>query len=372
MTVSFKPGISDIPANHWDRLNSSRNPFLKHAFLKALEDSGSVSRAAGWRPHHAVLTGDNGRPAGVCPLYIKSHSMGEYVFDQGWAEAYQAAGGRYYPKLLSAIPFTPVTCAKILGRDPGEILRAIAAETEKLGLSSAHLLFLTKAEIKEAKAQGYLIRTDQQFHWRNEGYQSFDDFLGRLTSQKRKTIKKERAAIRASGLEITFAEGAEISEDDWARFYQFYLKTCTKRWGRPYLNQEFFSLIGAAMPENLMLVLALRDGAPIAGALHIKGGETLYGRYWGALEYHDFLHFELCYYRAIDYAIANRLKAIEAGAQGGHKLFRGYLPAKTSSAHWIVHRGLRDSVRDFLRRERRAVDQQIEGLQKLAPFRKSN
>ena len=369
MTVSFKPSISEIPANDWDQLNRGRNPFLKHAFLKALEVTGSVSPEAGWRPHHAVLMDDKGRLAGVCPLYIKSHSMGEYVFDQAWAQAFEAAGGRYYPKLLSAIPFTPVTCAKILGSAPGEILRAIAAETEKLDLSSAHLLFLTKEEIKAAKAQGYLIRTDQQFHWNNEGYQSFDDFLGHLTSQKRKTIKKERAAIRAGGLEITFVEGAEISKDDWSRFYRFYLETCMKRWGRPYLTQEFFSLIGTTMPENLMLILALRDGTPIAGALHIKGGDTLYGRYWGAVEYHDFLHFELCYYQAIDYAIANRLKAIEAGAQGGHKLFRGYKPAKTSSAHWIVHQGLRDGVGDFLRQERKAVDQQIEGLQKLAPFK---
>ncbi len=371
MTVSFKPSIANIPEADWDRLNSSQNPFLRYAFLKALEDSGSVAANAGWQPHHAVLEDAKGQITGACPLYIKSHSMGEYVFDHAWAEAYKAAGGHYYPKLLSAIPFTPVTCEKILGLDKQEILLAITEETKRLGLSSAHLLFLTRDEIKAAKAQGYLIRHDQQFHWQNDGYASFDDFLGALTSQKRKTIKKERAAVRASGLEIKNLEGAEISEGDWELFYRFYLETCMKRWGQPYLTPEFFTRIGQTMPENLMLTLASRGGTAIAGALHIKGAGALYGRYWGALEYHKFLHFELCYYQAIDYAIAGGLATVEAGAQGGHKLFRGYKPAKTSSAHWIVHEGFRKGVRDFLSQERKAVDLHIEGLEKLTPFKKT-
>ena len=373
MTITFKSSISDIPESDWDRLNPSQNPFLKHAFLRALEASGSVARDAGWQPHHATLEDRSGHLIGACPLYIKSHSMGEYVFDHAWAEAFQAAGGRYYPKLLSAIPFTPVTTPKILGEKPQEImeiLEAISAETERLLLSSAHLLFLTKDEIKAAKEAGYLIRHDQQFHWQNAGYASFDDFLGALTSQKRKTIKKERAAVKASGLEINNLEGSEISEADWVRFYQFYLETCMKRWGQPYLTQEFFIEIGKTMPENLMLTLASKGGTPIAGALHIKGDNALYGRYWGALEHHDFLHFEVCYYQAIDYAIAHDFATVEAGAQGGHKLTRGYKPAKTSSAHWIVHEGFRNGVKEFLSRERKAVDKNIAGLEKLTPFKK--
>lgn len=370
MKVSFKPSIADIPAQEWNRLAGNKSPFLSHVFLECLENSGSASPATGWTPHHAVHDTDDGTILGIAPLYVKGHSKGEYVFDHQWAQAFQDAGGQYYPKLLSAIPFTPVPAPKLLGPDKATLAQAIKQEAKRMNLSSAHVLFSTTNETKILKTAGYLIRTGQQFHWQNEGYNRFEDFLETLKSAKRKTIKKERRAVKDAGVEITFVEGKDITEGLWDLFYDCYLTTCLKRWGEIYLTRTFFSLIGKNMPENLMLVVARRAGRNIAGALHVKGKDTLFGRYWGTLEPQDFLHFELCYYRALDYAIENELKSVEAGAQGGHKLFRGYTPVKTYSAHWIEHEGLRHAVADYLRQERVMVDEDIAALAKLVPFKK--
>ena len=369
MKVTFKSSIADIPAQDWNRLAGATNPFLSYAFLSALETSGSATPETGWTPHHVLLI-DKGTIVGAAPLYVKVHSQGEYVFDHGWADAFHQAGGKYYPKLLSAIPFTPVPGRKLLGDYPDALATAMAEEARRLNLSSAHILFIGESEKNVLEAKGFLIRTGQQFHWQNIGYKDFDDFLSGLKSAKRKTIRKERKAIVDAGIEVAFLDGPDITASHWDLFYACYLETCMKRWGQAYLNRSFFTMIGQNMPQNLMLVLARRDGQDIAGALHVKGTDTLFGRYWGCLEHHDFLHFELCYYRALDYAIHNKLKSVEAGAQGGHKLYRGYTPVKTYSAHWIEHRGFREAVENYLRQERAAVDQDIEGLAKLTPFKK--
>jgi len=367
------PGVASFAAADWDRCAGSDDPFLSHAFLSALEDSGSATAAAGWRPLPIAIDGTDSRPAAAMPAYVKSHSLGEYVFDHGWADAYERVGGAYYPKLQIAVPFTPVPGRRLLAREPALAPALIAAARQVVdqnGLSSAHATFIAAEEVELFRRAGWLIRTDSQFHWLNDGFESFDDFLATLTSRKRKAIRKERR-LAAEGLEIVRLQGAAITETHWDAFWAFYQDTGARKWGQPYLTRSFFSLLGERMGERLLLVLALGDGAPIAGALNLVGEEALYGRYWGALADVPYLHFELCYYQAIEVAIARGLKRVEAGAQGAHKLARGYRPVPTFSAHYIADPRLRDAVADYLARERPAVAREISALEEMGPFRKA-
>ncbi|HML30808.1 MAG TPA: GNAT family N-acetyltransferase [Hyphomicrobium sp.] len=379
--VDIVPSIATLEAAQWDACANPEpatfNPFVSHAFLKALEDSHSVGRRTGWLPRHLVINDDTGRIAAAAPAYVKSHSQGEYVFDHGWADAYDSAGGRYYPKLQVAVPFTPVPGPRLLVR-PGDDAysdeQSLAAATIEVvrqgGLSSVHLTFLNADVAARLKDLGFLTRVGQQFHWQNDGYASFDDFLSSLASRKRKAVKKERQAALAPGIEIEQISGKDITEDHWDAMFTFYMDTGNRKWGRPYLNRTFFSLLGETMAEHCLLVFAKRDGRYIAGALNLVGGDCLYGRYWGATEHHPALHFEVCYYQAIEYAIANKLPRIEAGAQGEHKLARGYLPVETYSAHWIADPSLRRAVERFLLQERQAVAQMNADLTEMGPYRK--
>jgi len=379
--------IADAPAAEWNACASGDapdgaptlpdNPFISHAFLHAVEESGSATPKTGWLPQHLILDDTDGAVAGCMPCYLKSHSFGEYVFDHAWADAYERAGGTYYPKLQCAVPFTPVTGRRLLTRDGPEragrealLLQAAATLTERLHASSLHITFPTKEEWDLAGRLGFLQRNDQQFHWRNDGYQSFEDFLGALASRKRKSIRSERKRALENGIEIDWVTGADLTEAHWDAFFAFYMDTGSRKWGSPYLTRAFFSLIGETMRDQILLVLARRKGRPIAGALNFIGANGLYGRYWGALEEHPCLHFELCYYRAIDYAIQHKLSRVEAGAQGAHKLARGYLPVPTYSAHWIRDSGLRRAVSGYLQRERAAVAHEIAMLGDDSPFRK--
>jgi predicted N-acyltransferase len=372
VTARIAAGINGIAAEDWDACAGADNPFLGHAFLSALEDSGSAVAQSGWQPIPIVVDGADGRPAGILPAYAKSHSQGEYVFDHGWADAWQRAGGEYYPKLQIAVPFTPVPGPRLLLRDPAAGPALIAAAemvVKEHDLSSAHATFVTPEQLPLFEAAGWLIRTGSQFHWHNEGYATFADFLTALASRKRKAIVKERAAAQ-TGLEIRTLSGAEIGEREWDAFWVFYQDTGSRKWGRPYLTRPFFSMLGERMGDRVLLMLAYREGRPIAGALNLIGGDTLYGRYWGCTEEVPFLHFELCYYQAIEAAIDRGLKRVEAGAQGEHKLARGYRPVPTYSAHYIPHDGFRAAVADFVVREQRAMEQEIEMLDQMAPFRK--
>ena len=367
--------VAEVPAAAWDGL-AGPNPFVAHAFLGALEESGSVGAKAGWRPRHLVLEGPDG-VEGAAPCYLKSHSYGEYVFDHAWAHAYERAGGDYYPKLQISVPFTPVTGPRLLVR-PGpqaearrRMLALGAVEVaRRLEASSVHVTFPTEDEWRALGALGYLQRTDRQFHWTNAGYGSFDDFLAALASRKRKAVKRERREALDGGVSVQWITGRDIAERHWDAFFAFYMDTGSRKWGRPYLNRRFFSLLGERMAERVLLVFALRGGRPIAGALNIVGPDTLYGRYWGCVEDRPFLHFEVCYYQAIEFAISRGLARVEAGAQGEHKLARGYLPATTYSAHWLADPRLARAVSDYLEREREAVAFEQAELGEHAPYRR--
>jgi uncharacterized protein len=379
LTARVLDRIDECPAAEWDPCAGPDNPFLRHAFLKALEDSGSVGRKTGWLPQHLVVADETGAIRAAAPMYVKGHSQGEYVFDHGWAEAYERAGGRYYPKLQVAVPFSPVPGPRLLAR-PGDgsgvlreaLIGALRSVGEESKLSSLHVTFCGEDEATALTDAGFLHRLGVQYHWQNQGYGSFGDFLGALASRKRKSIRKEREAIAEYGLEIQALTGAEITPRHWDAFFAFYMDTGGRKWGRPYLTRRFFDLVGTTMPENVVLMFAEKDGQPVAGALNLRGTDCLYGRNWGCLDEFKFLHFELCYYRAIDYAIEHGLARVEAGAQGEHKIQRGYLPVATHSAHWIAERSFRDAVADFLERERRAMQQEIAGLAEFSPFRKAN
>ncbi|KZL06723.1 hypothetical protein PsAD2_04236 [Pseudovibrio axinellae] len=353
------------------------NPMLSHAFLQALEESGCVGWDAGWIPQHIYWEAD-GKPVAAIPTYAKSHSQGEYVFDHPWAEAFERAGGNYYPKLQSSIPFTPVPGRRLLISPFVNRARAVKVLTEglkelthRIEGSSAHLTFLTEQEWKELGDQGFLLRTDQQFHWENNGYSDFENFLNALSSRKRKSIRKERKTALEHSIEIEWITGSEITESHWDAFYEFYIDTSSRKWGSPYLNREFFSLLGERLSEHTLLIMAEREGRYIAGALNMIGNNTLYGRNWGCIEHHDCLHFEICYYQAIEFALAKGLKRVEAGAQGNHKLARGYMPSLTYSAHWIANPSLRHAVAQYLDRERDVVLQEQKILAEHGPFRQN-
>lgn len=371
-------GASPTPALSFDaRSKTAYNPFVSHAFFSALEASGSACARTGWGPRH-LLARIDGEIAGIVPCYLKSHSQGEYVFDRGWADAYERAGGRYYPKLQSSVPFTPATGPRLLIRndfDRDEIGSALAsglmALCEMTKASSAHVTFAREAEWKFLAGRGFLQRTDQQFHWRNQGYRDFEDFLGSLNSRHRKAIKRERREALASGITIHALNGSDITEDAWDAFFAFYMETGSRKWGRPYLTRAFFSLIGESMADDVLLIMARRNGRWIAGAINFIGSHTLFGRNWGAIEHHPFLHFEVCYYQAIDFAIQRGLKTVEAGAQGEHKIARGYLPQTTYSAHYIVDADLRRAVSEYLKRERAYVAEAGRELAEAGPFRKT-
>jgi len=381
--ITVLTALSEIPAAEWDACacpeagdgGRPHDPFTTHRFLSALEESGSVGPGTGWSPHHLVARMD-GAVIAAAPCYAKSHSQGEYIFDHNWAHAYERAGGRYYPKLQIAVPFTPATGRRFLVKPGFERVGAaalvqgavqLAAEN---GLSSLHVTFCTGTEAEAGAAMGLLARTDQQFHWRNRGYGGFDDFLASLASRKRKAIRRERAQAQGFGGTIRALTGAELRPGHWDAFWTFYQDTGSRKWGRPYLTRAFFDLVQERMADDALLVLAERDGRPVAGALNFIGRETLFGRYWGCVEDHPCLHFELCYYQAIDWAIARGLDRVEAGAQGGHKLARGYLPVPVHSLHWIAEPGFRDAVARYLEAERGAVDEEIEILTGYGPFRK--
>ena len=363
-------GVSGLNAAAWDRL-AGDDPFISHAFLSALEQSGSVGKGTGWTPATLLIEDGNDRLAAAAPAYLKTHSQGEYVFDHAWADAFERAGGNYYPKLQIAVPFTPVPGPRLLGDRPQHLLAAAEAVVVQNDISSAHVTFLHEADSAECERRNWLIRHGIQYHWESRGYRDFDDFLDTLSSRKRKTIRKERAAAR-EGLEFVALRGAEIGAEEWDWMWRFYQDTGSRKWGHPYLTRGFFDLIGKSMPDKLLLFMALRNGQPIAGALNLIGADTLYGRYWGAVEEVQFLHFELCYYQAVDWAIANGLTYVQAGAQGEHKLARGYEPVITRSAHFIVDPGFRTAVERFLVEERESVRQEIEWLRRALPYRSSS
>ncbi|HMN71445.1 MAG TPA: GNAT family N-acetyltransferase [Rhodoblastus sp.] len=352
------------------------NPFLTHAFLSSLEESGSATARTGWAGAHILVEDAAGRLVACAPAWLKSHSQGEYVFDHGWADAYERAGGSYYPKLQVAVPFTPVTGRRLLlaegagAAERAALLQGLRAVVRKTGASSIHITFPTRSEWEALGKAGLLRRTGQQFHFFNRGYGSFDDFLGDLASRKRKAIRKERATALSAGVDIEWVTGADLTEAHWDAFFAFYMDTGSRKWGRPYLTRMFFSLLGERLADRVLLVMARRGGRYIGGALNLVGDDALYGRNWGAIEEHPCLHFEACYYQAIDFAISKGLKRVEAGAQGEHKLARGYRPVTTYSAHEIADVRLERAVADYLDRERRQVAATIEAYEDYAPFRK--
>ncbi|HYI41753.1 MAG TPA: GNAT family N-acetyltransferase [Allosphingosinicella sp.] len=365
-------GVASFEPADWDRCAGAGDPFLSHAFLSALEDSGSATARTGWQSVPIAVDGGDGRPAAVMPAYLKSHSQGEYVFDHGWAQAWERAGGDYYPKLQIAVPFTPVPGRRLLTEREDLALGLIAAAeavVDRNALSSAHATFIAPEEVPLFERSGWLIRVDSQFHWHNRGYGGFEDFLADLSSRKRKSLRRERASA-LEGLEVRHITGSAITEADWDSFWIFYQDTGSRKWGRPYLTRDFFSLLGERLADRILLIFALRDGRPIAGALNMIGEDALYGRYWGTTEEVPNLHFEICYHQAIEAAIERGLSRVEAGAQGPHKLSRGYAPVPTWSAHFIPDENFRAAVADFLTAERRAVADEIGALAEMTPFRK--
>jgi len=362
-------GVSGLNAHAWDRLGTG-DPFLSHAFLSALEDSGSVGPGTGWTSA-PILVEVEDRLVAAAPAYLKAHSQGEYVFDHGWAEAWERAGGEYYPKLQVAVPFTPVPGPRLLGSRPQQLLAAIEAVTVQNGMSSAHITFIDEGGALECERRGWLIRDGVQYHWFNRGYGNFEDFLATLTSRRRKTLRKERAAAR-EGLEFRALRGSEIGPADWDAMWAFYQDTGSRKWGRPYLTREFFDLVGERLGDRVLLFLAYRGSQPIAGALNFIGADTLYGRYWGTVDEVPFLHFELSYYQAVEWAIEHGLKCVQAGAQGEHKISRGYEPVVTRSAHFIPNRSFRDAVAEFLDAERAGVTSEIQWLRQDLPYRSSS
>ncbi|MEL6724525.1 MAG: GNAT family N-acetyltransferase [Pseudomonadota bacterium] len=373
-------GLNEVAPDVWNRVANPtglpHDPFLTWEFLEALESSGAARPETGWSPCHVLVEGPGDEVLAAMPLYAKTHSQGEFVFDHSWADAYERAGGQYFPKLLSAVPFTPVTGRRFLvapGPDQERLQNALLSAAIQVAaqndFSSLHINFIEPDFSERLDETGLLIRTDQQFHWSNDGYASFDDFLAALSSAKRKNLRKERAKAQA-GLRFEHLTGAAIQAHHWDAFFEFYMDTSSRKWGYPYLNRDTFQILGERLAEHILLILAYEDEKPIAGALNLIGSDTLYGRYWGCTYPRPFLHFETCYYQAIDYAIAHGLASVEAGAQGGHKLARGYVPVTTYSAHWIAHKGLREAIDHYLERERQAVEHESAYLQKRAPFRK--
>jgi hypothetical protein len=384
LAVRIADSLETVAATDWDACATPEggddNPFVSHAFLIALERSNSVGRRAGWLPQYLLAETAAGDLLGCVPLYVKSNSYGEYVFDHGWADAYERAGGSYYPKLQVAIPFTPAPGPRLLVR-PGEAADAVADAlcealvqvTRSSKFSSCHVTFCREEEWQRLARHGFLRRLGQQYHWNNEGYGSFDDFLAALNSRKRKAIRKEREAVRDSGLIVRPLSGEQIETRHWDAFFAFYMDTGSRKWGQPYLTRAFFDQIGRTMADKIVLVMAEKpDGELVAGALNLRGRDTLFGRNWGCVEDYRFLHFEACYYQAIDYAIEHGLKRVEAGAQGEHKIQRGYLPVPIYSAHWIADPGFRRAVDDYLQRERPAIESQIADLATLSPFKKED
>ncbi len=381
ITIKQIESLDEVPAAAWDACAGATdgapppNPFVSHAFLKALEDAGCVDGRTGWTTRHVVME-RGGELIAAAPCYLKTHSQGEYVFDHSWSHAYERAGGDYYPKLQVSVPFTPATGPRLLVRpDAGEgvmetLAAALAQVTLKMGVSSLHVTFAEESEAEALEEIGYLHRTDQQFHWLNDGYPTYDDFLATLASRKRKALKRERREALANDIAIEWVTGADLTEARWDAFYEFYTDTGSRKWGQPYLNRKFFSLLGERMGDRVVLVMATREGRDVAGALNLVGADAIYGRYWGCVEDHPFLHFEVCYHQAIDYAIAHKLARVEAGAQGGHKLARGYVPTTTHSAHWIADPGFRSAVESYLEQERRAVTAEQRELLRFAPYRK--
>jgi predicted N-acyltransferase len=370
VVAKLAAGVSGLNAAAWGMLTDG-DPFVSHAFLSALERSGSVGKGTGWTPATILIEDEQDHLVAAAPAYLKTHSQGEYVFDHGWADAFERAGGTYYPKLQIAVPFTPVPGPRLLGAQPQHLLAAAEAVVLQNEISSAHVTFIDAAGAGECERRGWLTRHGIQYHWENRGYSDFDVFLAALSSRKRKAIRKERAAAR-DGLEFVALRGTEIGAAEWDWMWRFYQDTGSRKWGRPYLTRSFFDLIGQSMSDELLLFLALRNGTPIAGALNLIGSDTLYGRYWGATEEVPFLHFELCYYQAIDWAIENGLTFVQAGAQGEHKLARGYEPVITRSAHFIANSSFRKAIANFLEGERASVDSEVEWLRQALPYRSSS
>lgn len=377
--VKTHQSIASIDANDWNAcaipLNGPYQPFVDHRFLLALEQSGCVSEETGWQPSHIEYK-HNDETVGLVPMYLKNHSRGEYVFDYAWAEAFYRAGRNYYPKYQVCVPFTPVTGARILVKQTqakeeieSSLIQKIIDLTDDTGVSSAHITFLTQSEWSKSKLAGLLQRIDLQFHWTNEGYDSFDEFVAQLTSKKRKNIRRERRDVKENNLHIEWLTGSDLQEQHWDAFYEFYLETSSRKWGSAYLNREFFSLVSTTMSERILLILCRRAKKYIAGALNFLGDETLYGRNWGCIEHYPFLHFEMCYYQAMEYAIKTRLRSLEAGAQGGHKFARGYKAQPTYSAHYIANAQFRAAVARFLAEEVKYVHRDLDFLESQSPFR---
>ncbi|MEN2494290.1 MAG: hypothetical protein TECD_00181 [Hyphomicrobiaceae bacterium hypho_1] len=383
VSIEVTDTINSISPELWDACANPKeiscNPFISHAFLKALEDSQSVHPKTGWQPQHLILKKPGCVIEACMPLYAKSHSKGEYVFDHSWADAFEKAGGQYYPKLVSAVPFTPVTGRRFLVRPESNcierekyLMEGAIKLARSYNLSSFHINFLSRREWVHANEAGFLKRIDQQFHWQNKGYISFEDFLSELASRKRKIIRKERIQALQNGIDIEWISGEDITESHWDSMYVFYKDTNKRKWGSPYLNRNFFSLLGAGLANRCLLIMASRNGSYVAGALNMIGDDCLYGRYWGGIELHPCLHFEICYYQAIDYAIQHKLQYVEAGAQGTHKLARGYLPTPTYSAHYITHPDFRRAIASYLVNEKKYVKQSHKALLELTPYRDLN